>query len=211
MESNGGEPDALSRSEVDAIIGAPGDLVAQKIRPVIDEHFRTFIALSPFLALGTVDAGGDADVSPRGDPPGSVKVVDATTLVLPERPGNKLVDSVSNILETGSVALLFLIPGFQEMLRVNGRGTIINDASLLAGMEVKGKPPLLGIRVAVEEAFIHCSKAVRRSQLWDPDSLVDRGELPSLGQILRDQIEVPDLSAEDIDELADNDARTRLY
>ena len=97
------------------------------------------------------------------------------------------------------------------MLRVNGRGTIINDASLLAGMEVKGKPPLLGIRVAVEEAFIHCSKAVRRSQLWDPDSLVDRGELPSLGQILRDQIEVPDLSAEDIDELADNDARTRLY
>ena len=211
MESNGGEPDALSRSEVDAIIGAPGDLVAQKIRPVIDEHFRTFIALSPFLALGTVDAGGNADVSPRGDPPGSVKVVDATTLVLPERPGNKLVDSVSNILETGSVALLFLIPGFQEMLRVNGRGTIINDASLLAGMEVKGKPPLLGIRVAVEEAFIHCSKAVRRSQLWDPDSLVDRGELPSLGQILRDQIEVPDLSAEDIDELADNDARTRLY
>lgn len=212
MEQNGrSQPRALSRSEVDVIIGDPSELVVQKIRPVIDGHFRKFIVLSPFLALGTVDADGNADVSPRGDPPGSVKVVDETKLLLPERPGNKLVDSVSNVLETGSVALLFLIPGVEEMLRVNGRGTIINDPSLLAGMEVRGKPPVLGIHVAVREAFIHCSKAVKRSQLWDPDSFVDRNQLPSLGQILRDQIEPPDMSATDIDAYAEDDARARLY
>lgn len=202
---------ALNDEGMRALIGEPVDLVRMKVRPTLDEHCQSFIARSPFLCIGTVGADGGTDVSPRGDPPGFVKVLDDGILAIPERPGNKLADSLTNILETGHVGLLFLIPGIDETLRVNGTATLSDDSKILESMVVKGKPPKLAIRVEVEEAFLHCAKAFRRSKLWASDSHVDRSELPTLGQMLRDQIEPPDMTAEDIEEFAEEDYRTRLY
>jgi PPOX class probable FMN-dependent enzyme len=193
------------------VIGEPHELVALKVRAELDDHCRAFIAHSPFVALATVGAGGRADVSPRGDPPGFVKVLDETTLAVPERPGNKLMDSLANILETGSVGLLFVIPGIEETLRVNGKATITDDPELVAAMLVKGKPPKLAIVVRVEEAYLHCAKAFKRSRLWDPSEHVARAALPSLGQMLRDQIRPQQMTAADIDAFAEDDYRTRLY
>lgn len=202
---------ALDVEGMRALIGEPVDLVRMKKRPVLDEHCRSFIARSPFVCLGTVDSEGRTDVSPRGDPPGFVQVLDDSILAIPERPGNKLADSLSNILETGSVGLLFLIPGIDETLRVNGRATLVDDPDLLATMVVKGKQPKLAIRVEVEEVFLHCAKAFRRSKLWAADSQVERSELPTLGKMLKDQIEPPDVTADDIEEFAQEDYRTRMY
>jgi PPOX class probable FMN-dependent enzyme len=202
---------ALSAEEVRSVIGDPHELVVLKVRAELDEHCRAFIAHSPFVALATIDADGHADVSPRGDPPGFVKVLDETTLAIPERPGNKLMDSLANILETCSVALLFVIPGIEETLRVNGKATITDEPELLATMEVEGKPPRLAIVVQVEEAYLHCAKAFKRSRLWDPSAQLERAALPSLGQMLRDQIRPKDRTAADIDAYAEEDYRTRLY
>ncbi len=202
---------ALSTAEVREIVGDPIELVQLKVRPSLDKHCRAFIARSPFLSLGTVDANGQADVSPRGDPAGFVHVLDDHTLAVPERPGNKLADSLTNILDTGSVGLLFMVPGVEETLRVNGVGTITDDPAVLEAMAVKGKTPKLAILVDVEEAFIHCAKAFRRSELWNPDGYVDPKELPSIGQVIRDQVKPPDLDTDDIDEIADKDYRTNMY
>ncbi len=202
---------ALDEAGVHALVGEPSELVRLKVRPQLDQHCRAFIARSPFLALGTVDAKGNADVSPRGDPPGFVRVLDSTTLAIPERPGNKLADSLSNILETGSVGLLFLIPGIEETLRVNGRGSVTDDPELLASMAVDGKQPKLAIVVRVQEAYLHCAKAFKRSRLWDPATQVDRSELPTLGQMLRDQIPSLDMGAAEIDAVAEKTYRTELY
>ncbi len=202
---------ALSASEVRDIVGDPVELVQLKVRPSLDKHCRAFIERSPFLSLGTVDASGQADVSPRGDPPGFVQVLDDHTLAIPERPGNKLADSLTNILDTGSVGLLFIIPGIEETLRVNGTASINADPELLESMAVKGKTPALAIVVDVQEAFIHCAKAFRRSALWKPESQVDRKELPSIGQVIRDQVKPPDMDAEEIEEFAQEDYRTRMY
>jgi len=202
---------ALNTAEVREIVGDPIELVQLKVRPSLDKHCRAFIARSPFLSLGTVDANGQADVSPRGDPAGFVHVLDGHTLAVPERPGNKLADSLTNILDTGSVGLLFMVPGVEETLRVNGVGTITDDPAVLETMPVKGKTPKLAILVDVQEAFIHCAKAFRRSDLWNPDGHVDPKELPSIGQVIRDQVKPPDLGTDDIDELADNDYRTNMY
>jgi PPOX class probable FMN-dependent enzyme len=202
---------ALSTAEVREIVGDPIELVQLKVRPSLDKHCRAFIARSPFLSLGTVDASGQADVSPRGDPAGFVHVLDDHTLAVPERPGNKLADSLSNILDTGSVGLLFMVPGVEETFRVNGVGTITDDPAVLETMAVKGKTPKLAILVDVQEAFIHCAKAFRRSELWNPDGYVDPKELPSIGQVIRDQVKPPDLDTDDIDEFANEDYRTNMY
>jgi PPOX class probable FMN-dependent enzyme len=138
-------------------------------------------------------------------------VLDDHTLAVPERPGNKLADSLTNILDTGSVGLLFIVPGVEETLRVNGVGTITDDPAVLESMAVKGKTPKLAILVDVQEAFIHCAKAFRRSELWNPDGYVDPKELPSIGQVIRDQVKPPDLDTDDIDEFANEDYRTNMY
>ena len=174
-------------------------------------HCRAFIERAPFVALGTVGSDGSADVSLRGDPAGFVRVLDDNTLAIPERPGNKLADSLTNVLETGKVGMLFIVPGVEETLRVNGTATITDDAELLEGMAVKGKTPKLAIVVDVDEAFVHCAKAFRRSSLWDPEKHADRSELPSIGQMIRDQVKPPDMGAEDIEEYAQEDYRTRMY
>ncbi|WP_299473684.1 pyridoxamine 5'-phosphate oxidase family protein [uncultured Roseibium sp.] len=168
---------------------ATHELAKKKCQETLDKHARDFIARSPFLCLGTQDADGKADVSPRGDPAGFVKVVDRETLVIPDRPGNNRLDSLVNILSNPSVGLLFLIPGFDDTLRVNGRACLMIDPDLLEMLSINGRAPKVAILVKVTSVFMHCAKAFRRSHLWDPDRFVDRGEMPSLMKIILDQTE----------------------
>lgn len=170
-----------------AVYRSPNPRSAAKQLAGLDRHCRRFIELSPFLILGTHGAGGQ-DVSPRGGPPGFVPVLDERTLAIPDFPGNNRLDSLENILETGAVGLLFLVPGFDETLRVNGRATIETDPELRQLGQVDGRLPITVIRVEVEQAYLHCGKALMRSTLWNPAVQVDRGVLPSMGEMLRDQV-----------------------
>jgi hypothetical protein len=176
-----------SQAALREIMGTPMELAVRKQLGKLDRHCRDFIARSPFLCLGTADGSGRADVSPRGDPPGFVQVLDDNTLIIPDRPGNNRLDSMSNIMENPNVGLLFFIPGFEDTLRVNGRATILRDPALLARAAVSGKAPKVAIRVEVDEVFLHCAKALKRSRLWDPGSRVDRREMPSLAKMILEQ------------------------
>jgi uncharacterized protein len=188
-----------SLDELREVIGVPSDLVIRKQLSSLDVHCRTFIAHSPFALLSTANAAGDCDVSPRGDGPGFVHVLDEQTLLVPDRPGNRRIDSLSNVIENPHVGLLFIIPGMEETLRVNGRATIVRDPDLLASMSVQGKRPLLAIAVEVEQAFLHCAKAFKRSRLWQQETWPDRSELPSLGRMLMDQVKPNGTTAEALD------------
>jgi PPOX class probable FMN-dependent enzyme len=174
-----------SERELRAIIGSPTELVAGKIADRLNELTRQFIDRSPFVCIATARPDGGLDVSPRGDPAGFVRILDDRTLLLPERPGNRLADTLTNLLVDPRIALLFLIPGVGDSFRVNGRAVVVQDEELLAGSAVDGKIPQLAILVSVEEAYTQCSKALIRSDLWNPERHVDRGELPSPGEILR--------------------------
>ena len=200
----------LDAAAVRAAIGEPSELVQSKILGTLDRHCRSFIERSPFVLVATVGADGRADVSPRGDPAGFVHVVDDRTLAIPERPGNKLIDTLRNVLDTEAVGLLFLVPGVGETLRVNGRGYVTDDAELLAGMEVRGRTPLLAIVVEIEEAFLHCAKAFIRSRLWDPSTQIDRQELPTLARMIHDQLALQQ-PVEELDAYVEDGYRTTLY
>lgn len=177
----------------------PDSIVMRKQLPALDEHCRTIIAASPMALLGTADAEGRCDVTPRGDGPGFAIVVDDTTLVIPDRPGNKRIDSMQNIIESPRAGLLFLVPGMDETLRVNGSAYITDDAELLGQMAVNGKTPLFGIVVEVEEVFFHCARAFRRAKLWEAGTWPARESLPTLGQIIADQTKPDGVTGEDID------------
>ena len=206
-----GNPSPLSDpADLRRRMGEPIPHVATKERPSLDKHCRHFISLSPFLCLGTMNADGRADVSPRGDPPGFVTVLDEQTVLIPDRPGNRRVDSMQNILTNPSVGLLFLVPGVEETLRLNGRATIVEDPALLAVMAVNGKAPKLAIRVEIEEVFFHCAKALMRSRLWDSDSRIERGDFPRYGEIIRDQ-RMPDEDADEIEAHLQERYKTELY
>ncbi len=166
-----------------ALLSAPLPVVCAKVSGSVNRLTRKFIELAPFVCLATSGKDASCDVSPRGDPAGFVRVLDDKTLLVPERPGNRLADSLRNILENPRVGLLFVIPGVGDTLRVNGRATITTDAELLASSAVEGKIPRLGILVDVEQAFTHCSKAFLRSDLWNPARFVDRASLPTSGEI----------------------------
>jgi len=168
-------------------MGAVSPLAASKCLPKLDKHSRAFIALSPFLVMASSDAEGRADASPRGDPAGFVVVIDDNTLLLPDRPGNNLVDTFTNILSSPGVGLIFFVPGFEETLRVNGRARISTDGNRLAGSVVAGKQPKTGLIIAVEEVFFHCAKAIRRARLWDLAARVERSVFPTLGRITADR------------------------
>jgi PPOX class probable FMN-dependent enzyme len=182
----------LTRETIDtddalrALLGEPLALVCAKVASRLNPLTRQFIERSPFLCLATANAEGRCDVSPRGDPRGFVRILDDATLLVPERPGNRLADSLYNILSNPRVGLLFVIPGVTDTFRVNGRATLTSDKELLAPSEVEGKVPKLGILVDIEEAFTHCSKAFLRSKLWDPGEFIDRSALPTNGEILRE-------------------------
>lgn len=165
----------------------PNPRSVQKEIKLLDRHCTRFVELSPFCVLATFGEGG-GDVSPRGGPAGFVKVLGADSLAIPDFPGNNRLDSLENILENGRVGLLFFVPGIDETLRVNGRATIDVDPELRDLATVDGKLPIAMIRVAVEQAYLHCGKALMRSALWDPAVQVDRSIFPSIGEMIRDQI-----------------------
>jgi len=170
-----------------SLFDATHAIAAQKSLGSLDKHAQAFIRRSPFLCLGTQSLDGKADVSPRGDPVGFVKILDQHTLAIPDRPGNNRLDSLVNILANPSVGLLFIIPGFDDTLRVNGQACLMNDPEILEGMRVNDRIPKLAIVVKVSEVFLHCAKAFRRSHLWNPDHFQDRSGMPSLSKIILDQ------------------------
>lgn len=184
-----------------AIVGTPkvDSLALRKERATLDAHCRAFIAKSPFALLSTASAEGRCDVTPRGDGQGFVLVLDDATLVIPERPGNRRIDSLRNILDNPHAGLLFLVPGVDETLRVNGRAHLTDDPELLARLAVKGKVPQVAIVLDVEEVFFHCARAFKRAKLWEPDTWIERSELPTLGQIIADQITGLDVTSAELD------------
>ena len=181
-----------------SLLGEPSDLVRSKIADRLNDLTRQFIERSPFVCVATASPDGGLDVSPRGDPAGFVRILDDRTLLLPDRPGNKLADTLTNLLADPRVALLFLVPGVGDSFRVNGRARIVDDPDLLAASEAEGKVPQLGILVEVEEAYTQCSKALIRSDLWNPDKHIERSELPSSGEIMR-AVADPELDADGYD------------
>jgi uncharacterized protein len=171
------------------LFGQAEGLAVRKTIPRIDRHARDFIARSPFLCIATSNAQGRADVSPRGDPAGFVQVLDDHHLAIPDRPGNNRLDTMVNILENPNIGLIFMIPGFEDTLRINGKAEITSDPAVLERARVDGKLPKVAIRVRVEEQFFHCAKAFRRSRLWQPEAVVDRKVMPALGRIILEQTE----------------------
>jgi PPOX class probable FMN-dependent enzyme len=195
----------MDELQLRGVLGEPTELVRKKIAGRLNPLTREFVERSPFVVVATGRPDGGLDVSPRGDPAGFVRILDDRTLLLPDRPGNKLADTLTNLLRDDRIALLFLIPGVNDTFRVNGRARIVDDSELLADSEVEGKAPQLGVLVEVEEAYTQCPKALLRSELWNPERHVDRSELPTSGEIMR-AVADPELDVEQYE-----DARTERY
>jgi uncharacterized protein len=184
------DPHAVTTdTELEAAIGAPGERVKVKLRTEIDETAREFIERSPFVVVATCDADGRLDASPKGDPPGFVHVIDSTTLAIPERKGNSLGFGPRNVLATGRIGLIFMVPGQRETYRVNGTARLTRDPELLDRLAVIGKPALMATVVGVEEAFFHCGKAMIRAKLWAAphESEVERNPIAEqIGELMGD-------------------------
>lgn len=192
-----------SREELRRLYKAPGERPIQKELRLLDRHARAFIEKSPFLLIGSSDGKGNADVTPRGDRPGFVAVLDDRTIAIPDRPGNDRLDTLENIVAEPSVGLLFLIPNMNETLRLNGHARITADKALRERLAVDGKLPATVLVVAVRSVYMHCAKAFLRSNLWAPETWPARSEMPTLGEILKDQIALSMTAAEADDALAE--------
>jgi|SRR5579862_3850820 len=194
-----------SEAELRELIGEPTDLVKAKLADQLNDLTRRFVERSPFVCVATAHPGGGVDVSPRGDPAGFVRVLDERTLLLPERPGNRLADTLTNLLADPRIGLLFLIPGVGDTFRVNGTAVLTDDPELLADSAIEGKVPRLGVVVSVLEAYTQCAKALIRSDLWNPEHHIERSELPSAGAILKS------LTLPDLDVIEHDRARAERY
>lgn len=195
--------------ELRAVVGRPDHYVANKVKDRLSPVQRDWLAHSPLGFVATTDARGRVDVSPKGDPPGFVHVIDDTAIAIPERPGNKRVDGYLNVLQNPHVGTVFLIPGRGDTLRINGTATIVSDADYFDALAVKGKRPILALEVAVEEVFFHCAKAFLRSETWDP-STWNPSALPSVAQLLK--AIRPEWTQAQLDEYySEANTRTRLY
>ncbi len=200
-----------SAEELVTIIGTPSSMSLKKELTALDGHMRRFIAHSPFLVVSTHSANGRCDASPRGDAPGFVHVVDDHTLLIPDRRGNNRVDSFRNILETGSIGLLFLIPGVGETLRVNGRAVIVRDETWLTPLTAQGKRPEVAVAVEVEECFLQCAKALLRSSLWKPSGWPSLQNLPCAAEMFTDQVQMPEFDVAKMQIALDNAYKNNLY
>jgi PPOX class probable FMN-dependent enzyme len=176
-----------SEADLRALHAPPKERTVRKQLDHLDRHCRRFIELSPFVVMATADAGGRLDATPRGGEPGFVTVADERTLLLPDRRGNNRLDSLTNLTEHPEIGLLFMIPGFDESLRVNGAVELRTDAHLVEPFRVGRSAPAVVLRITVREAYLHCGKAMMRSRLWSQEALVERSELPTLGVMLREQ------------------------
>lgn len=194
-----------TEEQLRALLGEPLPLVVSKCVDRLNHQTRRFIEQSPFVCLATSDGAGHCDVSPRGDPAGFVRILDDKTLLVPERPGNKIADSLRNILANPRVAILFVLPGLGDSFRVNGRATLVTDEALLAPCAVEGKVPRLGIVVDIEEAYTQCPKAFIRSALWDAAKFLPREALPTSGEVFRA------IKGEDFDACEYDRARDERY
>ena len=200
-----------TEGELRELMGSPSERAIKKDVAVLDAHCRAFIAHSPFLLMATSSARGRCDVSPKGDAPGFVRVLDDRRLVIPDRPGNKRLDGMRNLLQNPHVGTIFLIPGREETLRVNGRASIIRDAEILELVTAHDKRPLVAIGVEVEECFFHCPKAFRRAGLWDPERWLDRAALPSMARVLFDQVRPAGKTVEEYERESEEGLKRTLY
>ena len=173
-----------SVDQLRTLYGAAKERALKKEMPSLDVHCRQFIALSPFVVIGSGDRAGYLDASPRGGLPGFVKVLDEHTLLVPDSPGNNRLDTLENILSTKEVGMLFLIPGMDETLRVNGVASLHTDAQYLACCSSELRNPKLVIKVEVRQAYLHCAKAFMRSKLWDPTSQIERSMMPTMNDMI---------------------------
>jgi PPOX class probable FMN-dependent enzyme len=204
------DPHLLATLEqVRAIIGPEVPAIRAKIFPALEETASAFIRHAPLLLLATAGRDGHPDVSPKGDGPGFVAIEDERTLLIPERKGNKLILGLQNILATGGVALVFLVPGTEETLRVHGRAELTSDPAVLARLSERGQPALLAIRVHVEQVFFHCAKAFKRSKLWQPDTWPPNLRV-SFGKLLAKKLGAGEDAAQKIDAAIEEDYRTSL-
>lgn len=199
-----------SRDALSSVYAKPTRMIRDKALPRLDKHSRHFIALSPFFCLGSSAADGTGDVSPRGGEPGFVQVLDDTQIAFPDRPGNNRLDTLTNMVENPKVGMLFFLPGVEEMLRLNGSATITTEEALMQRFVHDGKRPRSVIVIAIQDVYFHCSKALKRSALWNPEKHVPPGGFPTLGQIARDQSGFP-LPSRLIDMALRHDAKKNLY
>lgn len=190
-------------------IGEPSSLVPHKLWRSLEPVAIDFIKRSPFLLLATSDAAGNLDVSPKGDGPGFVAVEDPSTLLIPDRKGNKLIFGLQNLLANPHVGIIFLIPGTGETLRVNGTAELTADPALLEKLTARGQPAVVAIRVTVQECFLHCAKAFLRAQLWHPEAWPQRQPI-SFGKILAAKVGGDDAMAQKIDQFVEEDYKTNL-
>jgi uncharacterized protein len=201
-----------SESELRDIYRMPAARTKMKVLPSLDQHARTLISASPFVLIGTSSTDGTGDVSPKGGPAGFVVVLDDQRLAIPDLSGNNLLDSITNIVNGSGIGLLFMVPGMDETLRVNGHACLTRDPAVLDACAVKDRRPQTAIGVTVTQQYMHCAKAFRRSELWNDETWPDRATLPSLGCILVDQISMPDdVTAESIDANVEDAYATTLW
>lgn len=194
-----------------ALVGEPGPIALRKQLDRLDMHCRTIIGHAPYVLMATAHADGRCDVSPKGDEPGFVHVLDDRHLVIPDRPGNRRLDGMRNILTNPQIGLLFVVPGYGETLRINGRAVLTTDPALLATLAAGGKTPMLALGVTVEEVFLHCAKAARRAALWQPERWSDPATLPTAAQVFHDHARPEGTNVAEVARVLDEGYRTRLY
>ncbi|KFN03572.1 pyridoxamine 5'-phosphate oxidase family protein [Bacillus clarus] len=199
-----------TEEELLQILGKPSERALKKVISSLDHHCLDFLSKSPFLVLATANKFGECDASPRGDAPGFVYVLNKNKIIIPERPGNRRIDSILNIISNPRVGLIFFIPGLGESLRINGRASITKDEGILKEMQANGRTPLLGIVVEVEECYVHCAKAFIRSKMWDSESWLDKKELPSAAKMLMEHAKV-NASEEEVARSLEESYTKRLY
>jgi PPOX class probable FMN-dependent enzyme len=197
--------------ELRALMGGPiAPPVVEKTLSSLDRHCLTFIKRSPFVLISSSSAEGRMDISPKGDAPGFVKVLDERTLVIPDRPGNQRFDTFRNLFESPQIGLIFLIPGKRETLRISGKAEVVGDSELLGTLAANGKVPALAIAVHVDEAFFHCAKCIIRSHLWQPEQWPSLEGLPTLAEAMKDAASIP-APVEVVEGIIREDEENRLY
>jgi len=204
------EKTITTEKELREIMGHPSEIVTRKTINYIDEHCKIFIEKSPFITIATADLKGNFDVSPKGDPAGFVKILSDKVLAIPDRPGNRKADTLSNLIQNPNIGLIFLIPGIKETLRVNGEAKIVTDEKVLELLSCQGKRPSLAIIVNVKEAFMHCAKCIIRSNLWMNVDETQERSVPSLAKTLVDHGKL-DITYEELDDMIKDDEKTNLY